>query len=91
MSSPNMAGSEDEEKHASTIPAADLDDAASADLSLGKGEIFSLQSIDPALNAKMHLVNNVRVARSTCRVSIDSSARLLMKLAGLATTTNYSS
>ena len=27
---------------------------------LGKGEVFSLQSIDPALNAKMHLVNNVR-------------------------------
>jgi len=28
--------------------------------SLGKGEVFSLESVDPALNAKMHLVNNVR-------------------------------
>ncbi|MCJ1354230.1 MAG: hypothetical protein MMC33_004217 [Icmadophila ericetorum] len=26
--------------------------------SSGKGEVFSLQSIDPALNSKMHLVNN---------------------------------
>ena len=29
-------------------------------LSAGKGEVFSLESVDPALNAKMHLVNNVR-------------------------------
>lgn len=28
--------------------------------SLGKGEVFSLESVDPALNAKMHLINNVR-------------------------------
>ena len=27
---------------------------------LAKGEVFSLESVDPALNAKMHLVNNVR-------------------------------
>ncbi len=28
--------------------------------SLDKGEVLSLQDIDPALNAKMHLVNDVR-------------------------------
>lgn len=29
--------------------------------SIGKGEdILSMQDVDPALNAKMHLVNNVR-------------------------------
>ena len=28
--------------------------------SSAKGEVFSLESVDPALNAKMHLVNNVR-------------------------------
>lgn len=27
--------------------------------SLDKGEVFTLQDIDPALNAKMHLVNDV--------------------------------
>lgn len=35
------------------------DDAQS---SLGEGEdILALQDLDPALNAKMHLVNNVRL------------------------------
>lgn len=28
--------------------------------SIGKEDILALQEIDPALNAKMHLVNNVR-------------------------------
>ena len=28
--------------------------------SIDKAEVFSLQSVDPALNAKMHLVNDVR-------------------------------
>ena len=28
--------------------------------SLNKGEVFTLQDLDPALNAKMHLVNDVR-------------------------------
>lgn len=27
--------------------------------SIDKAEVFSLQSVDPALNAKMHLVNDV--------------------------------
>lgn len=29
--------------------------------SLDKGEVFSLEDVDPALNAKMHLVNDVRL------------------------------
>jgi hypothetical protein len=28
---------------------------------LDKGEVFSLEDVDPALNAKMHLVNDVRL------------------------------
>lgn len=36
-------------------------DAALDQYSLGEGEdILALQDVDPALNAKMHLVNNVR-------------------------------
>lgn len=27
----------------------------------GRGEVLSLEDVDPALDAKMHLVNNVRV------------------------------
>lgn len=33
--------------------------------SLGKGDILSREHIDPVLNAKMHLVNNVSAVR--CR------------------------
>jgi len=40
--------------------------------SIGKGEdLLSMQDVDPALNAKMHLVNNVRellcADRSNCQ------------------------
>ena len=43
----------------------DLEDAPEAPPrysigSIDKSEVFSLQSVDPALNAKMHLVNDVR-------------------------------
>ena len=44
------------DNHGKVIPTVEEHDSAS---SLGKGEIFSLESVDPALNAKMHLVNNV--------------------------------
>ena len=37
---------------------------SSDNLSYGKEEIFTLESLDPALNAKMHLVNNVRSYQS---------------------------
>ena len=36
---------------------------SSDNLSYGKEEVFTLESLDPALNAKMHLVNNVRLSR----------------------------
>ncbi len=35
--------------------AASLDDT----VSIGKGDILSLENTDPVLNAKMHLINNV--------------------------------
>ena len=52
---------EDHEKQGLSIPAVGLDDHVSvgSGSSFEKGEIFSLQSVDPALNAKMHLVNDV--------------------------------
>lgn len=37
-----------------------LDDASST--TAGAGEVLSLQHVDPALDAKMHLVNNVRAS-----------------------------
>ena len=47
----------DDGKHGRTGKTASI----TSDLtSLGKGEVFSLESVDPALNAKMHLVNNVK-------------------------------
>lgn len=47
---------EDFEKPGKAVPTVEEHDSSS---SLGKGEIFSLDSVDPALGAKMHLVNNV--------------------------------
>lgn len=47
---------EDFEKQEKVTPIVVEHDSSST---LGKGEIFSLQDVDPALNAKMHLVNNV--------------------------------
>jgi len=35
-----------------------LHDTAVDDISLGKGDVLQLESLDPALNAKMHLINN---------------------------------
>lgn len=41
-----------------------------SDGSVHKGEdILAMQDLDPALNAKMHLVNNVRHTESTLRYS----------------------
>ena len=40
--------------------AVDLERTMSGDaVSFGKGDILQLEHLDPALNAKMHLVNNV--------------------------------
>lgn len=36
-----------------------VDDTSST--TAGRGEVLSLEDVDPALDAKMHLVNNVRV------------------------------
>ncbi|KAI4127660.1 MAG: hypothetical protein LQ347_004516 [Umbilicaria vellea] len=47
---------EDFEKQEKVTPIVVEHDSSST---LGKGEIFSLQDVDPALNAKMHLVNNL--------------------------------
>lgn len=59
---PQSAGRELDEKHvgsAEVVRGKAEDDNGSLVSSLDK-EVFSLQSVDPALNAKMHLVNNVR-------------------------------
>lgn len=37
---------------------ADLEVHSDDDISLGKGDLLSLEHVDPILNAKMHLVNN---------------------------------
>lgn len=55
---------EDFEKQGKITPNVVEHDSSS---SLGKGEIFSLQDVDPALNAKMHLVNNV--GQDLCLIS----------------------
>lgn len=39
----------------------DNDQVSFSTASLGKGDLLSLEHIDPVLNAKMHLVNDVRV------------------------------
>lgn len=61
-SSPQLVGRQYDEKHVGTdhgkeMPAAQFDDDASLGSSREE-EVLSLQSVDPALNAKMHLVNN---------------------------------
>jgi hypothetical protein len=50
--------------------------------SLAKGDVLSLESVDPVLNAKMHIVNNVRFAASIRRqLTKLHTCRLLMKSA----------
>ena len=66
-----------DEKDKNVASAAPLERTASAPSSLGKGEVFSLESIDPALNAKMRLVNNVRY--NTLIYLVDSGMRILIK------------
>ena len=56
-SSPPFQRHGDDEKHVGKA-AARYDDDTSLNSSSDK-EVFSLQSVDPGLNAKMHLVNNV--------------------------------
>lgn len=58
--------------------------------SIDKGEVFSLQDVDPALNAKMHLVNDVRLGRSHLAISDDGNSRQLMELGGLTIIGNFS-
>lgn len=41
----------------------DIERQVSPPDSLGKGDILGLEHTDPVLNAKMHLVNNVRTSR----------------------------
>jgi hypothetical protein len=48
----------DDGKKADVASERDVEDALPDDVSLGKGDILQQESIDPALNAKMHLVNN---------------------------------
>ena len=45
---------EDDKKYS----APDVSPRPSAEVSLGKGDLLSQQSLDPVLDAKMHLVNN---------------------------------
>ena len=52
----------------------------SLDDSLHKGEVFSLESVDPALNAKMHLVNNVRSIELRFRVIFFCLSRYCARL-----------
>jgi hypothetical protein len=41
-------------------------DGASDDVSIRKGDLLSLESLDPVLNAKMHMVNDVRQISTAC-------------------------
>lgn len=62
----------DEGKHGRTTSlASDL-------MSQGKGEVFSLEDVDPALNAKMRLVNNVRQPPNLYGVYLCSSLSSLI-------------
>jgi hypothetical protein len=56
-SSPLFGGGGNDEKHVGTTEAL-YEDVVSLGSSSEK-EVFSLESVDPALNAKMHLVNDV--------------------------------
>lgn len=40
------------------IPSDTAGDRSSDEISLQKGDLLNLESVDPVLNAKMHLVNN---------------------------------
>lgn len=52
-----MENLSDKDKGHSVSPPA-YEHALSDDVSLGKGDLLSLESLDPVLNAKMHLINN---------------------------------
>lgn len=59
-----------------------LDDSAGHDVQIGRAnetvggeDILGLQDLDPALNMKMHLVNNVRPHTATLLSSAANNAR----------------
>ena len=61
-SSPPLGGGGDDEKRVGKTDTL-YEDVVSLRSSSEK-EVFSLESVDPALNAKMHLVNDVRCSVS---------------------------
>ncbi len=67
-SSPPLVLNSDDTKYANSEKAALGEPELTVDgISIGEGQdILSLQGVDPALNAKMHLVNNVR---SLCSIA----------------------
>ena len=103
MSQPLPDEKMDDKKIRGDEETASLDDT----VSVGKGDILSLENTDPVLNAKMHLINNVSDARlclsyelsprtliniSFVRlVLIKHLGRLLMKLASRRGRSNCSS
>ena len=60
MSQPIADEKVDNKKRRGDEETASLDDT----VSLGKGDILSLENTDPVLNAKMHLINNVSTAQN---------------------------
>ena len=80
MSQPIADEKMDDKKPRGDEETASLDDT----VSLGKGDILSLENTDPVLNAKMHLINNVSAAQD---YSLSSDLRrylpILMSVAGL--------
>lgn len=59
-SNPQLAAKDDYPKDTEKVALGERDDSIHG-LSIGEGvDILGQQSIDPALNAKMHIVNDVR-------------------------------
>lgn len=57
-SSPPFVSGDGDEKHVGATET--LNEDVVSQSSSPEKEVFSLESVDPALNAKMHLVNDVR-------------------------------
>jgi hypothetical protein len=69
---PKHAMAADDTKEKSSGEAEEARDVELASLG-GKGDVLGAEHTDPALNAKMHLVNNVRLGPSPTRPQTTSS------------------
>ncbi len=57
----SLAGADQKRSELEHMEEAYIRSPGISEKSLEKGEVFSLEDIDPALGAKMHLVNNVGI------------------------------